>query len=163
MIKISVPARPARTGGCRDPGIRYLGSRQPLHVVTDFPFYGFLRYWNLPRQTIAFPVVTDFPFYGFLQYWNLPRHPVSRVRRRRPGISSETTRNRPGSWHLAWPLSQCKAAQSIIANFCIARELTPEGINQTFGIIFQTHPKTRQNPLREILSYFAKNIHGLFL
>ena len=29
-------------GGCRDPGNRYLGSRQPLHVVTDFPFYGFI-------------------------------------------------------------------------------------------------------------------------
>ena len=98
---------------------------------------------------------------------------------RNPGISSETTwesrvrrpenpnlrvgGTRPNSWGPlecrgqpgvpvnARPLSQCKAAQSIIANSCIARELTSEGIIQTFAIIFQTHPKTRQNPLRKIL------------
>ena len=35
--------------------------------------------------------------------------------------------------------------------FCIAKELALKGMIQTFAMIFQTHPKTRQNPLREIL------------
>ena len=35
--------------------------------------------------------------------------------------------------------------------FCIAKELSPKGMNQTFAIFFQTHPKSRQNPLREII------------
>ena len=44
-----------------------------------------------------------------------------------------------------------QAAESTDAHFCIAKELTPKAMNQTFCIFSQTHPKTRQNQLREIL------------
>ena len=33
--------KPARTGGVVVTREAVIGSRQPLHVVTDFPFYGF--------------------------------------------------------------------------------------------------------------------------
>ena len=55
-----------------------------------------------------------------------------------------------------------QAAQSTNANFCIAKELTPETTNPIFGIIFQTHPKTRQNPLREILSVLRQKYTWIF-
>ena len=75
-------------------------------------------------------------------------------------MTSETTRESMAS-ETAWrrlktaarseATSEQQAAQSTHANFFIARELHPEATNPIFEIIFVTHPKTRQNPLREIL------------
>ena len=46
--------------------------------------------------------------------------------------------------------------------FCIAKELALKGMIQTFAMIFQTHPKTRQNPLREILLVLRQNYTWIF-
>ena len=53
-------------------------------------------------------------------------------------------------------------AQSSNASFCIAREVDPEATNPIFEIIFVTHPKTRQNPLPEILFVLRQKYTWIF-
>ena len=44
----------------------------------------------------------------------------------------------------------------------IARELVLKGLSRTFAMIFERHPKTRQNPLREILLVHRQKYTWIF-
>ena len=60
------------------------------------------------------------------------------------------------------PLTDARPLSQLMRSFYIARELTSEGMIQSFAIIFQTHPKTRQNPLREILFVLRQKYTWIF-
>ena len=48
-------------------------------------------------------------------------------------------------------------------DFCMSKELTPEGINRLLPPILSDTRKHSKNEICKHFSYFAKNIHGLSL